>query len=176
MASSETLTATQLPAYFALMEVSSLLRHAVEQQLQRAGALSYVQFEILARLVDAPRGQLSMTDLADGVVYSRSGLTYQAGQLEKSELLTRSPSTDDERGVVVTVTQAGRALVNRVLPGHVELVRCLLFAPLDPQDVTELRRILSGVRDMMRTAPPRSAGRRAARPAAAADSSAAENP
>lgn len=30
-----------------------------------------------------------MTDLADGVVYSRSGLTYQAGLLDKRGLITR---------------------------------------------------------------------------------------
>ena len=44
------LDAAQLGAYFALMEVSSLLRHAVEQQLREAGDLSYVQFQLLARL------------------------------------------------------------------------------------------------------------------------------
>jgi hypothetical protein len=37
-----------------------------------------VQFQLLARLAEA-HGQLTMTQLADGVVYSRSGLTYQAG-------------------------------------------------------------------------------------------------
>jgi hypothetical protein len=39
---------TELGAYFALIEVSSLLRHAVEQQLHDAGDLSYVQFGRLA--------------------------------------------------------------------------------------------------------------------------------
>lgn len=67
----------------ALTEAVSLLQHAVRQELQAEGALSYVQFEILARLADAD-GLLTMTDLADGVVYSRSGLTHQAGLLEKS--------------------------------------------------------------------------------------------
>ena len=36
------LDAAQLGAYFALIEVSSLLRHAIEQQLRDAGDLSYV--------------------------------------------------------------------------------------------------------------------------------------
>src|SRR3954470_12783374 len=89
----------QLGAYFALIEVSSLLRHAIEQQLKEAGDLSYVQFQLLARLGDQAGGSLRMTDLADGVVYSRSGLTYQAGLLEKAGLITRSPSPDDERSV-----------------------------------------------------------------------------
>jgi hypothetical protein len=76
------LNSEQLGAYFALMEVSSLLQYAVDEHLRADGDLSYVQFQILARLVDAPDGRLRMTDLADGVVYSRSGLTYQAGLLE----------------------------------------------------------------------------------------------
>src|SRR4029453_76625 len=89
----------QLSAYFALIEVVGLLRHAVEQQLREAGGLSYVHFQLLARLGDSPTGSHRMTDLADGVVYSRSGLTYQAGLLEKARLVTRTPSPDDERSV-----------------------------------------------------------------------------
>jgi DNA-binding MarR family transcriptional regulator len=77
----------QLGVYLALVEVVGLLRHAVEQQLREAGDLSYVQFQLLARLDDESTGSLRMTDLADGVVYSRSGLTYQAGLLEKAGLL-----------------------------------------------------------------------------------------
>ena len=65
----------QMRTYFALTEAVSLLQHAVQQQLQAEGELSYVQFEILAKLVDAGRA-LSMTELADGVVYSRSGLAH----------------------------------------------------------------------------------------------------
>src|SRR3954468_10520491 len=126
---------TELGAYFALIEVSSLLRHAVEQQLREAGDLSYVQFQLLARLGDSPAGSARMTDLADGVVYSRSGLTYQAGLLEKAGLVTRAPSTDDERGITVTITDAGRARLTKVFPGHIELVKHLLFEPLSPADV-----------------------------------------
>src|SRR4051794_17050455 len=102
----------QLGAYFALIEVVGLLRHAVEQQLREAGDLSYVQFQLLARLGDSGTGTHRMTDLADGVVYSRSGLTYQAGLLEKAGLITRSPSPEDERSVTVTITKAGRALLD----------------------------------------------------------------
>src|SRR3954469_17541013 len=121
------LDAAQLGAYFALIEVSSLLRHAVEQQLRDAGDLSYVQFQLLARLGDSPTGSHRMTDLADGVVYSRSGLTYQAGLLEKAELVTRAPALEDERGITVTITEAGRARLAQVFPGHNEVINQLLF-------------------------------------------------
>jgi DNA-binding MarR family transcriptional regulator len=157
----------QLGAYFALIEVASLLRHAVEQQLREAGDLSYVQFQLLAQLgLDSPTGSRRMTDLADGVVYSRSGLTYQAALLEKAGLVTRAPSPDDERGTTVTITDAGRALVAKVLPGHTEVISRLLLAPLTRDDVEALAGLLAPVRDHMRATPPRSATsrRRGARP------------
>ncbi|MGP3970005.1 MarR family winged helix-turn-helix transcriptional regulator [Streptomyces sp. 6N223] len=150
----------QLGAYFHLVEVTSLLRHAVEQQLREAGDLSYVQFQLLARLGDSPTGSHRMTDLADGVVYSRSGLTYQVGLLQKEGLVVRAPSPDDERSITVTITDAGRALLAKVLPGHVEVVSGLLFEPLSRDDVKALAGLLAPVRDHMRLMPSRSAAPR----------------
>jgi DNA-binding MarR family transcriptional regulator len=157
---SRSLDPDQLGAYFALIEVVSLLRHAVEQQLRDAGDLSYVQFQLLARLGDAPTGSHRMTELADGVVYSRSGLTYQAGLLEKAGLVTRAASADDERGITVTITDAGRERLAKVFPGHIEVISRLLFEPLSRADVKSLADLLEPVRDHMRSTPPRSAAPR----------------
>jgi DNA-binding MarR family transcriptional regulator len=154
----------QLGAFFVLMEAVSLLRHHVEQHLRTEGDLSYVQFQLLARLADA-HGQLTMTQLADGVVYSRSGLTYQAGLLEKAGLITRGPNPDDERGTLVTITENGLALVRNVLPGHIQVLRRLLFDPLSDDDLRDLGDIMTRVRDHMRAQPPRSAAPRKRRPA-----------
>lgn len=151
---------TQLNAYFALMETSSLMRHAVEQQLREAGDLSYVQFQLLATLGDSLAGSRRMTDLADGVVYSRSGLTYQAQALETRGLVTRAPSSEDERSVTVTITDEGRAVLAAVLPGHVSLLEQMLFGSLSRDDVEALADILGRVRDRMRQTPPRSAAPR----------------
>jgi DNA-binding MarR family transcriptional regulator len=152
------LDAAELDAYFALMEAVSLLQHQVEQQLRAEGGISYVQFQLLARLA-AARGQLTMTELADGVVYSRSGLTYQAGLLEKAGLITRGPSPDDERATLVTITDDGRALLGQVMPGHIQVTRLLLDS-LSDQDLDHLRDIMTRVRDHMRAQPPRSAAPR----------------
>jgi DNA-binding MarR family transcriptional regulator len=105
-----------------------------------------------------------MTDLADGVVYSRSGLTYQAGLLEKAGLITRGPSPDDERATLVTITGSGRDLLSHVMPGHILITR-LLLDPLAGPDLDHLRDIMTRVRDHMRAQPPRSAAPRKRRPA-----------
>ncbi|MET0492337.1 MAG: MarR family transcriptional regulator [Actinoplanes sp.] len=151
------LDAEQLTAYLALTEVSSLLEHAVEQQLRADGGLSVPQFHILARLTGAPGRRLRMTDVADSMVYSRSGLTYQASQLEKAGLITRSPGEDDERSINVTLTAAGQDLLNKVMPGHVEVVQNLMMSALSRKDITTITDVLGRMRDRMRTAPPRSA-------------------
>ena len=157
------LDAAQLGAYFALIEVSSLLRHAVEQQLREAGDLSYVQFQLLARLGDSPTGSHRMTDLADGVVYSRSGLTYQAGLLEKAGLVTRAPSAgrrarchghDHRRRA-----RAARAGVPRPRRGR----QPPALRPALADDAKALAGLLAPVRDHMRSAPPRSAAPRTPR-------------
>jgi len=158
--SPRSLSPTELGAYFALIEVSSLLRHAVEQQLRDAGDLSYVQFQLLARLGDSDQGSQRMTDLADGVVYSRSGLTYQAQTLEQRGLITRAPAPDDERSVVVTITDEGRRVLAGVFPGHVAVLDQMLLEPLTAADIESLEDVLGRVRDHLRAAPPRSAAPR----------------
>ena len=150
------LTPVQLDTYFAFTDVGSLLRHSVEKQLRDAGQLSYVQFQLLARLGHSPDGRQRMTDLADGVVYSRSGLTYQAQLLDQRGLVSRSPSPDDERSTVVTITAAGREVLAAVFPGHIAAVHGLLFASLTDADVADLSRVLGKVRDQLRATPPRS--------------------
>jgi DNA-binding MarR family transcriptional regulator len=150
----------QLAAYFAVMEVGSLLQHAVEQQLRDEGGLSYIQFQILAVVGESAEDRQRMTDVADRLVHSRSGLTYQVAQLAERGLVAKESSPEDERSVVVALTPQGRELLNRVMAGHVEVVRGLFFTPLNDEDVTALGDVLGRVRDHMRTVPPRSAAPR----------------
>ena len=154
------LSSTELAAYFAFTEVSSLLRHAVEKQLRDVGKLSYVQFQVLARLRDAPNGSQRMTDLADDLVYSRSGLTYQAQLLEERGLLTRTPSPEDERSTIAAITAEGREVLAKVFPGHIEVVKSLLFESLAGDDVEVLARVMTQVSGHLRANPPRSAAPR----------------
>lgn len=161
MMNDDRLDAEQLSGYFALMEVSSLLQHAVAQQLRVDGDLSWVQFQILARLNDHPEGRHRMTDIADLIVHSRSGLTYQATQLERTGLVLRTPSADDERSVTVAITPAGRARLEQVMPGHKDEVRRLFLDLLPRRDLVSLARVLGRVRDGMRAARPRSSRSRA---------------
>ncbi|MDL9947666.1 MarR family winged helix-turn-helix transcriptional regulator [Gordonia sp. ABSL11-1] len=149
----------RLQAYFALSEATSLLNDQVEQHLRAEGNLSTVQFQILMRLASGD-GHATMTDLADGLVHSRSGLTYQAGLLERRGLISRDRSPDDERATLVTIAEEGAELIRRILPGHIHVVRTLLLDLLTDQESDQLADIMTRVRDRIRAEPPRSARRR----------------
>lgn len=153
----------ELPAefgvYFALLEASALVQHGVEHQLRAEGDLSFTQFQILAILGEDPCAPCTMTDLADRLVHSRSGLTYQVGRLEQAGLVERAPSVDDERSVHAALTPRGSALLARVLPGHVDVVRDILVDALADDERDELARLLRLVGRRMRSRPPRSARR-----------------
>ena len=150
----------EFAAYFALLEVGALVQHGVERQLREEGGLSFVQFQILAVLGEERGGGRTMTAVADRLVHSRSGLTYQVQQLEKAGLVARSSSPEDERSVLVALTPAGRDLLQRVLPGHTAVVRDVLLDALSEDDKQQLTRLLEQVKAHMRARPPRSAGGR----------------
>ncbi|MFI0243063.1 MarR family winged helix-turn-helix transcriptional regulator [Streptomyces sp. NPDC016845] len=150
-------------AFFALMEAGGLLEMLMEEQLRREGGISYLQFFLLARLAQAPQGRMRMTDLADTVVHSRSGLTYQAGKLEDSGLLRREPSEEDERSVSAVITDEGRQVLEKVLPGHVEVVERGMFDALDDAQAAALADALGAVRDRLRGLTPSSSERRRSR-------------
>ena len=154
------LDARRSEAYFALAEVNNLLGILMEEQLQRDGGLSYLQFFVLAHLARATEGRMRMTDLADTVLHSRSGLSYQATKLEAEGLIRRAPSPTDERSITAAITDRGRDLVDKVIPGHIALVRRGLFDALDEEQTLAFADSLEVIRDRLRSIVPTSAARR----------------
>ena len=105
----------------------------------------------------SPTGEQRMTDLADGVVYSRSGLTYQVDQLEKAGLIRarhRSKTSAARR-----VDHRGRTRAGPAPPaGPRQLVRRMLLEHLNRRDIAVLTDQVQRVRDRLRR--PRPAPRR----------------
>jgi DNA-binding MarR family transcriptional regulator len=139
------LSTDELAAYFALRAAGDRLQRAVARQL-RGHDLTEVQFAILAQLSGAPDG-MGMTELSRSLVVSKSGLTYQADQLALRGLIARSSSASDERAVLLRLTPAGQALLSRVLPEHVALVRELFIDRVTASDLAIVRRALERVAD-----------------------------
>ena len=143
----------EMKAWLAFLEVSHLLERAIEQQLRHDAGLSHAQYEILSRLGAAHGGRLRMSDLADVIVVSRSGLTYQITQLEKAGLVRREKCPSDERGILAILTPAGRGALTRAAPGHLRVVRENLIDALTPAQREALAEGLTAARARLRPAP-----------------------
>ena len=125
-------------AYAALIASSTLLQRAVEQNLREQAGLTQVQFEILMNLSIAGDSGIRMARLADALIVSRSGLSYQIAQLESRGWITRQRSADDERGVVGRITPEGERIRQRVFAGHVDVVRTGFLDVLEPGELETL--------------------------------------
>ncbi|MBG0829372.1 MarR family transcriptional regulator [Planomonospora sp. ID67723] len=135
----------EMAAWTAYLTASHLLERRVEEQLKADAGLTHAQYEILARLSAAPDRRLRMTELAHGVVVSKSGLTYQIGQLEKMGLVERATCPSDDRGVLAVLTDRGTECLERTAPGHVTVVRELLIDLLTPDELETVIRVMNRV-------------------------------
>ena len=141
----------ELGAYIALVAAGDLMQRSVAEQLAEH-QLSTLQFSILATLLAHPGG-LRMHDLADRMVISRSGLTYQVTQLEARGFVSRAAASDDDRGVEVRLIEPGRERVQGAFPGHVDLVRGVFLDVIEPGQIAPLRSTLERVVEKLRARP-----------------------
>ncbi len=64
-----------------------------------------------------------MSELADSVLLSRSGLTRLVDRLERDGLLRRERCEEDQRGWFAEITDEGRELFERARATHLDGVR-----------------------------------------------------
>ncbi len=140
----------ELAAWTAFLEASHRVFRAVEQQLKQDAGLSHPQYEILVKLAVAGGAGLRMTELAESLITSKSGLTYQVGQLEKRGLVTRDACLSDDRGVSAHLTEAGAVALREAAPGHVARVREALIDVLDRDRLAVLADALTEVAARLR--------------------------
>jgi DNA-binding MarR family transcriptional regulator len=104
--------------------------------------LSRASWDVLASLRRAgPPHRLSPTQLYRGLMRTSGAITHRLADLERAGLVTRVPDPADGRGLLVELTGAGLALVDRVAPEHMANERALL-APLGAGEQAELARLL----------------------------------
>ncbi|MBT2459960.1 MarR family winged helix-turn-helix transcriptional regulator [Streptomyces sp. ISL-86] len=138
MAETRWLDDREMRAWSGFLAASALVNRHLDQQLKDDSGLSHPQYEILVRLAAAPERELRMTELANGLINSKSGLTYQVTQLEKAGLVRRRSCPSDVRGVFAVLTDAGRARLDEAAPGHVRMVRKALIDILTPEQLDAL--------------------------------------
>ncbi|AWN24516.1 MarR family transcriptional regulator [Deinococcus irradiatisoli] len=112
--------------------------HMVEMEANRHLAdfdLTTSQFGVLEALHHL--GPMSQRQLASKILRSSGNLTMVIDNLEKAELVRRERSEQDRRVMTVSLTGAGRALIDRVLPAHVQGI-VGVFSVLNDDELAQL--------------------------------------
>lgn len=119
------LTEEQQQIWRAYLEMASRLQTAMNRQLQQDCELSLSDYDVLVALSE--RGPQRINELGDVLGWEQSRLSHQLRRMRGRGLVERHGSGDDRRGAIVELTDAGRAALEAAAPGHVELVRSVVF-------------------------------------------------
>ncbi|WP_067975240.1 MarR family winged helix-turn-helix transcriptional regulator [Mycolicibacter icosiumassiliensis] len=114
----------------AFLESSALLLSTVNRQLLARHSLSLFDFLVLQSLARSADGSARMGDLAHALVLSPSRLTELMRRLESQDLVRRSRSRTDGRGVLASITREGRAVVRPAARTYVQSVRAFYLDPI----------------------------------------------
>jgi DNA-binding MarR family transcriptional regulator len=128
-------------AWRAYLRGHATVTRALEADLVAGPRLSLASYDVLVQLAEAPERRLRMTELADAVLLSRSGVTRLVDRLERDGLVVRAPVVEDGRGVSATLTERGLDRLRGASRIHLEGVARYFAARLDAADLAELRRI-----------------------------------
>jgi len=112
-----------------ILRLQGVILREVDKALKPFG-LKYPAYAVLATLrVQGGRQEMTPGELTQAVLLSSGGTSNLLARLERDGLVTRSNSTRDRRAVIVRLTTAGRALVDRAMEAHAraerELIACL---------------------------------------------------
>ena len=138
------LTEEQQQIWRRYLTMTSRLQTAMNRQLQQDCELSLSDYDVLVALSE--RGPQRINELGEVLGWEQSRLSHQLRRMRGRGLVERHGSGDDRRGATVELTDAGRAALDAAAPGHVELVRSLVF---DGLSAAQLRAFGSAIESVL---------------------------
>ena len=117
-------------AWEGMLRTRTLLLERLDRELQLDQRLPLTHHDVLLKLSQAPGGQQRLSDLADRVPLTKSGLTRVVDVLEQNGFVERVRSQEDARARYARLTPAGLARLQAARPVHVRGVRMLFLDKL----------------------------------------------
>ena len=99
---------------------------ALERELQARHGLSVSEFEALQRLSEHDGSGCRLQRLLGEIHLSQSALSRLIARLESRGLVARDTCSDDRRGIVACLTEAGRERLREAEPTQHEVLRRML--------------------------------------------------
>ena len=139
------LTSEQLAAWSGFLWAHAQVVRMLDRELEQEHGIPLATFDVLFQLGIARNQRLSMSELADAIVLSRSGLTGLVDRLQSSGLVKRELSEVDPREVNVRITDRGFEILAQVTPTHISGIKKQFLARLSDKQTKQLAVIWQAV-------------------------------
>src|SRR6266487_3492438 len=108
----------RLDTWRTFLHAHAQVRRELERELQAEQSISLAEYEVLLSLAYADERRMRMSDLADRLALSRSGVTRLVDRLEAERLVGRGSCETDRRGSWAILTEAGLGRLRDASPTH----------------------------------------------------------
>ena len=128
----------ELAAWRGMLRAHAELVRELDAELAREHDMPLSSYEVLLFLNDSSEGRMRMSELADSVLLSRSGLTRLVDRLEREGLLRRERCESDARGFFAEITPEGRRAFAIARRTHLDGVRRLFLSRFSRDELRTL--------------------------------------
>jgi DNA-binding MarR family transcriptional regulator len=126
-------------AWALILNVHARLTRTIDDAVTSAGLLPLEWYDVLLALYHADGRRLRLSELADRIVFSRSGLTRLIDRIEEKGLLRRERSSEDRRGTFAVLTDAGREAMKKSWPVYKKEIESRFADHLTTTQVAAMR-------------------------------------
>ncbi len=130
------------------LTMGATLQVEMNRHLQRDCGLSLADYDVLVALDE--RDACRVNELGERLGWEQSRLSHQLRRMRSRGLVERRGADNDRRGAIVELTGAGCAALESAAPGHVDLVRAVVFEGLKVIELHALDRWTSLVLERLR--------------------------
>jgi DNA-binding MarR family transcriptional regulator len=134
-------SAERLRAWRLYFESALALVDVLDAELERDAGIPLRWYDALVHLEETPDG-LRMNELAERILYSKSGFTRVVDRLEEASLVRRVRPEDDRRSILVVLTDEGRAKMEHARRHHRDAIEQHFSRHLTETDIKALTHAL----------------------------------
>jgi DNA-binding MarR family transcriptional regulator len=131
----------RLRAWRLYFESALALADVLNGELERDAGIPLRWYDALVQLEETPDG-LRMNELAERILYSKSGFTRVVDRLEEAGLVQRVRPENDRRSILVVLTDEGRTTMERARRHHRHAIEQHFSRHLSDTDIKTLTRAL----------------------------------
>ena len=107
----------RLRAWRLFFESAVALLDVLDAELDQAVGISQRWYDVLVHLEDSPHG-IPMNELADRILYSKSGFTRVVDRMDEARLVRRARPETDRRTILIVPTDTATELLERARRHH----------------------------------------------------------